>query len=170
MQEWYLKSSDLTTYNISVDPNCTLSDGSTPITRYLCVYSNQIMWTSSATASHREFRILPVTEYTPIDLQVVEWQSDKIRFMYLGNPDYEVEVKIDNVTKAATAELSTLKIDHGVYEIAVSDLMSSAYKQMHLIFKNSGTEVGRKDVNVPLLVNSVTTVASAASGFTPICF
>ena len=166
MQEWYLKSSDFTTYNISVDPNCTLSDGSTPITRYLCVYSNQIMWTSSATASHREFRILPVTEYTPIDLQVVEWQSDKIRFMYLGNPDYEVEVKIDNVTKASTAELSTLKIDHGVYEIAVSDLMSSAYKQMHLIFKNSGTEVGRKDVNVPLLVNSVTTVASAASGFT----
>lgn len=163
MQEWYLKSSDFTTYNISADPNCTLSDNTTPITRYLCVYSNQIMWSNT---SAKDFRILPVTEYTPIDLQVVEWQSDKIRFMYLGDPDYEVEVKIDNVTKASTAELSSLKIDLGVYEIAVSDLMTSAYKQMHLIFKNSGTEVGRKEVNVPLMVNTETTVASAASGFT----
>lgn len=177
MQTWYLKSNDLVVYDyIGVDPNIVVSagsgngeeegNGSDPINRYLCVYGNQIMWTNSETPSHRQFRILPATEYTLKDVQVVEWASDKIRFMYLGDPNHEVEVKIDNVTKASTAELSTLKIDKGVYEIAVSDLMTSAYKPMHIILKNSGTEVGRKQVMVPLMVNTGTTIVDAAEGFT----
>ena len=165
MQEWYLKAktTNFGLYNISLDPACTLADGTTPITRYLCVYSNQIYWGAQ---SAKDFRILPVTEYVPVEVQVVEWKTDKIRFMYLGDPNNEAEVKINNVTKAATAELSTLKIDEGVYEMAVSDLTTNAYKQMHIIIKSSGTEVGRKAVNVPLMVSGTTTVSSAASGFT----
>ncbi len=168
MQEWYLSSTNLQTYTIGVDPTIVVSSGtgtgegegdsSTPLSRYLCVYNNQIMWSNT---SSKTFRILPVTEYEPVELQVVEWKSDKVVFMYLGNPDYEAEVQINNVTKAATAELSTLKVDEGVYEIAVSDLMTSAYQKMQIIIKNGGTEVGRKMVNVPLMVNTTTTVDAA---------
>ena len=181
MQEWYLTSSDLQIYNIGVDPNIYVSSGSggdddtegstsTLLSRYLCVYGNKIMWTSSVTPAHREFRILPVTnEYDPVEMQVVEWKADGIKFMYLGNPAYTAEVEIEGVNKASAQALGTeLKIDHGVYEITVSDLMSSAYKQMNIIIKNGATEVGRKQVNVPLIVNTETTIESArtAAGIT----
>ena len=176
MQEWYLTSSDLQIYNIGVDPNIYVSSGSggdddtegstsTLLNRYLCVYGNQIMWTSSVTPAHREFRILPVTnEYEPVEMQVVEWKADGIKFMYFGNPAYTAEVEIEGVNKASAAALgSALRVDVGVYEIAVSDLMNSAYKQMNIIIKNGGTEVGRKQVNVPLIVNTETTIESARS-------
>ena len=176
MQEWYLTSSDLQIYNIGVDPNIYVSSGSggdddtegstsTLLNRYLCVYGNKIMWTSSVTPAHREFRILPVTnEYEPVEMQVVEWKADGIKFMYFGNPEYTAEVEIEGVNKASAQALgSALQIDHGVYEIAVSDLKGSAYKQMNIIIKNGGTEVGRKAVTIPLIVNTETTIESARS-------
>ena len=168
MQDWYLTSTGTSdaafyNYNIGVDPACTLADNTTPISRYLCVYGNKIMWTSSETASHRIFRILPVEEeIDPVDMQIVEWKADKVRFMYFGPTTYTASVEINGVLKsAAPAAISTLSIDHGVYEIAVSDLMTSAYKQLYIIIKNGDTEVGRKAVTVPLLVNTTTTIDAA---------
>lgn len=168
MQDWYLTSTGTSdaafyNYNIGVDPACTLADITTPISRYLCVYGNKIMWTSSETASHRVFRILPVEEeIDPVDMQIVEWKADKVRFMYFGPTTYTASVEINGVLKsAAPAAISTLSIDHGVYEIAVSDLMTSAYKQLYIIIKNGDTEVGRKAVTVPLLVNTTTTIDAA---------
>lgn len=168
MQDWYLTSTGTSdaafyNYNIGVDPACTLADNTTPISRYLCVYGNKIMWTSSETASHRVFRILPVEEeIDPVDMQIVEWKADKVRFMYFGPTTYTASVEINGVLKsAAPAAISTLSIDHGVYEIAVSDLMTSAYKQLYIIIKNGDTEVGRKAVTVPLLVNTTTTIDAA---------
>lgn len=166
MQDWYLTSkseSDFYTYNIGVDPACTLEDGTTPISRYLCVYGNKIMWTSSVDDSKREFRILPVTiETDSVSLQIVEWKSDKVVFMYFGDPDYTASVEINGVLKSASpTTLSSLAVDHGVYEIAVSDLMSSAYKQLYVIIKDGDTEIGRKAVAVPLLVNTETTIDAA---------
>ena len=175
MQEWYLTSkgssdANFYTYYIGVDPACTLSDGTTPISRYLCIYGDKIMWTSSEDETHRRFRILPIEkEVKPLDeIQVVEWASDKIRFMYLGNPDYKACVEIGGVLKSAAAAVlgTTLKIDEGVYEIAVSDLMTNAYKQLYIVIKNGDTEIGRQAVTIPLMVNTTTTVATAASGFT----
>lgn len=175
MQDWYLTSKgssdeNFYTYYIGVDPACTLADGTTPISRYLCIYGDKIMWTSSADETHRRFRILPIEkEVEPLDeIQVVEWASDKIRFMYLGNPDYKACVEIGGVLKSAAAAVlgTSLKIDEGVYEIAVSDLMSNAYKQLYIVIKNGDTEVGRQAVTIPLMVNTTTTVATAASGFT----
>ena len=166
MQDWYLTSkseSDFYTYNIGVDPACTLEDGTTPISRYLCVYGNKIMWTSSVDDSKREFRILPITTETdPVSLQVVEWKADKVVFMYFGNPDYTASVEINGVLKSASpTTLSSLAVDHGVYEIAVSDLMSSAYKQLYVIIKDGDAEIGRKAATVPLLVNTETTIDAA---------
>ncbi len=180
MQEWYLTSTGKTesafyTYNIGVDPDIYVSSGSgdgegegdsgEKISRYLCVYGNKIMWTSSATASHRQFRILPIEdEIDPVDMQVVEWKADKVVFMYFGNPAYKASVEINGVLKsAASTSLSSLEVDHGVYEIAVSDLMTSAYQPLYIIIKNGETEIGRKTVTVPLLVNTTTTIDEARS-------
>ncbi len=175
MQEWYLTSTGKTestfyTYNIGVDPDIYVSSGSgdgegegdsgEKISRYLCVYDNKIYWGATAT---KTFRILPVEdEIEPVDMQVVEWKADKVVFMYLGNPAYKASVEINGVLKsAASTSLSSLEVDHGVYEIAVSDLMTSAYQPLYIIIKNGETEIGRKTVTVPLLVNTTTTIDEA---------
>ncbi len=172
MQDWYLTSkgksdANFYTYYIGVDPTIKVSstdgdetgegEGAETINRYLCVYDNKIMWSNT---SDKEFRILPIEdEIVPVDMQVVEWKADKVRFMYFGPTTYTASVEINGVLKsAAPAEISTMEIDHGVYEIAVSDLMTSAYKPLYIIIKNGDTEVGRKEVSVPLLVNTTTTI------------
>ncbi len=167
MQDWYLTSTGSSdaafyNYNIGVDPACTLADGTTPISRYLCVYGNKIYWGATST---KTFRILPVEdEIVPVDMQIVEWKADKVVFMYFGPTTYTASVEINGVLKsAAPAALSTLSIDHGVYEIAVSDLLTNAYKPLYVIIKNGDTEVGRKEVSVPLLVNTTTTIDAARS-------
>ena len=168
MQEWYLVSNNFSTYEVRLDPTIKRSstdtedggDGAAYVTRQLCVDGNKILF---GTTSAKTMYILPVTnEYEPVEMQVVEWKADGIKFMYFGNPEYTAEVEIEGVNKASAQALgSALQIDHGVYEIAVSDLKGSAYKQMNIIIKNGGTEVGRKAVTIPLMTNSETTVNTA---------
>ncbi len=168
MQEWYLVSNNFSTYEVRLDPTIKRSstdtedggDGAAYVTRQLCVDGNKILF---GTTSAKTMYILPVTnEYEPVEMQVVEWKADGIKFMYFGNPAYTAEVEIEGVNKASAQALgSALQIDHGVYEIAVSDLKGSAYKQMNIIIKNGGTEVGRKAVTIPLMTNSETTVNTA---------
>ena len=81
--------------------------------------------------SDKEFRILPVEdEIVPVDMQVVEWKADKVVFMYFGNPAYKASVEINGVLKSADSKaLSSLEVDHGVYEIAVSDLNFTPMRQ-----------------------------------------
>lgn len=185
MQEWYLTSkgssdANFYTYYIGVDPTIKVTSGSgdgenegdseTLISRYLCIYGDKIMWTSSEDETHRRFRILPIEkEAEPLnEIQVVEWASDKIRFMYLGDPTYKACVEISGVPKSAEAAVlgTSLKIDEGVYEIAVSDLMSNAYKQLYIVIKNGDTEIGRQAVTIPLMVNTTTDMPTATTGFT----
>lgn len=170
MQEWYLVSNNFSTYEVRLDPTIKRSssdaedggDGAAYVTRQLCVNGNQILF---GTTSAKTMYILPVTnEYEPVEMQVVEWKADGIKFMYFGNPEYTAEVEIEGVNKASAAALgSALRVDVGVYEIAVSGLKGSAYKQMNIIIKNGATEVGRKAVTIPLIVNTETTIESARS-------
>lgn len=169
MQEWYLVSSNFSQYEVRLDGTLKRSnaggegagdDSGNPVDRQLCVSGSQILFGKT---SAKTMYILPVTEeFTPVEIQVVTWRSNAVQFMYFGNPAYTAEVEIEGVNKASAQALGTaLKIDHGVYEIAVSDLMSNANKQMHIIIKNGGSEIGRKAVTIPLMTNSATTVNAA---------
>lgn len=169
MQEWYLVSSNFSQYEVRLDGTLKRSnaggedagdDSGNAVDRQLCVSGSQILFGKTLA---KTMYILPVTEeFDPVEIQVVTWKSNAVQFMYLGNPTYTAEVEIEGVNKASAQALGTeLKIDHGVYEITVSDLMSSAYKQMNIIIKNGGSEIGRKAVTIPLMTNSATTVNTA---------
>ncbi len=169
MQEWYLVSSNFSQYEVRLDGTLKRSnaggedagdDSGNAVDRQLCVSGSQILFGKT---SAKTMYILPVTEeFDPVEIQVVTWRSNAVQFMYLGNPTYTAEVEIEGVNKASAQALgSALKIDHGVYEIAVSDLMSNPNKQMHIIIKNGGSEIGRKAVTIPLMTNSATTVNAA---------
>ena len=180
MQDWYLTSkgtldANFYTYYIGVDPAIKVSSGSgdgegegdsaTPLSRYLCVYGSKIMWSNT---SDKEFRILPIEEETePVDMQIVEWKANGLKFMYFGNPAYKATAEIEGVSKSSDVVLSSVQVDKGVYEISVNDLQASAYKQLYIIIKNSDTEIGRKAVTIPVIVSaSDATTATAASGLT----
>lgn len=169
MQEWYLVSSNFSQYEVRLDGTLKRSnaggedagdDSGNAVDRQLCVSGSQILFGKTLA---KTMYILPVTEeFDPVEIQVVTWKSNAVQFMYLGNPTYTAEVEIEGVNKASAQALgSALKIDHGVYEIAVSDLMSNPNKQMHIIIKNGGSEIGRKAVTIPLMTNSATTVNAA---------
>lgn len=172
MQTWYLTSSDFGDYTIGVDPSIKVSsagtdegdgDGAAALNRSLRVYDGKITWSNEGATT---FRILPVTkEAEKVDLQVVEWKTTGIVFMYFGNPGYKASVEIEGVRKSAEpAVLATsLKVDEGVYEIAVSDLdiATNAYKSLYVVIWNGETEVGRKQVTIPMMVSSTTTVNAA---------
>lgn len=180
MQDWYLTSkgtsdANFYTYYIGVDPTIKVSSGSgdgegegdsaTPLSRYLCVYGSKIMWSNT---SDKEFRILPIEEETePVDMQIVEWKANGLKFMYFGNPEYKVTAEIEGVSKSSDVVLSSAQVDKGVYEISVNDLQASAYKQLYIIIKNGDTEIGRKAVTIPVIVSaSDATTATATSGLT----
>lgn len=180
MQDWYLTSkgtldANFYTYYIGVDPAIKVSSGSgdgegegdsaTPLSRYLCVYGSKIMWSNT---SDKEFRILPIEEETePVDMQIVEWKANGLKFMYFGNPAYKATAEIEGVSKSSDVVLSSVQVDKGVYEISVNDLQASAYKQLYIIIKNGDTEIGRKAVTIPVIVSaSDATTATAASGLT----
>ena len=180
MQDWYLTSkgtsdANFYTYYIGVDPAIKVSSGSgdgegegdsaTPLSRYLCVYGSKIMWSNT---SDKEFRILPIEEETePVDMQIVEWKANGLKFMYFGNPAYKATAEIEGVSKSSDVVLSSAQVDKGVYEISVNDLQASAYKQLYIIIKNGDTEIGRKAVTIPVIVSaSDATTATAASGLT----
>lgn len=169
MQEWYLVSSNFSQYEVRLDGTLKRSnaggedagdDSGNAVDRQLCVSGSQILFGKTLA---KTMYILPVTEeFDPVEIQVVTWKSNAVQFMYLGNPTYTAEVEIEGVNKASAQALgSALKIDHGVYEIAVSDLMSNPNKQMHIIIKNGVSEIGRKAVTIPLMTNSATTVNAA---------
>ena len=180
MQDWYLTSkgtldANFYTYYIGVDPTIKVSSGSgdgegegdsaTPLSRYLCVYGSKIMWSNT---SDKEFRILPIEEETePVDMQIVEWKANGLKFMYFGNPAYKATAEIEGVSKSSDVVLSSAQVDKGVYEISVNDLQASAYKQLYIIIKNGDTEIGRKAVTIPVIVSaSDATTATATSGLT----
>ena len=180
MQDWYLTSkgtsdANFYTYYIGVDPAIKVSSGSgdgegegdsaTPLSRYLCVYGSKIMWSNT---SDKEFRILPIEEETePVDMQIVEWKANGLKFMYFGDPAYKATAEIEGVSKSSDVVLSNAQVDKGVYEISVNDLQASAYKQLYIIIKNGDTEIGRKAVTIPVIVSaSDATTATATSGLT----
>lgn len=176
MQTWYLTSSDFGNYTIGVDKNIKVSssgtdegdgDGAAYLNRSLRVYDGKITWSNEGTET---FRILPVVkEAETVDLQVVEWKTTGIVFMYLGNPAYKATVEIDGVRKSAEPAVlgTTLKVDHGVYEIDVDDLdeATSTYKSLYVVIWDGEagheTEIGRKQVTIPMMVTTTTTVDAA---------
>ena len=152
MQEWYLKSSDFGTYNIGVDPACTLEDGTTPISRYLCVYGNKILWSST---NAKGFRILPVTERA--DMQVLEWKANSVVVMYTGT-ETSATTQVGDNTASLAQTLANQQLTHGVYELTtVQALTANDGAKLEIVF---GSDVEKMILDIPVIINSTSTATN----------
>ena len=142
--EWGLTTSDLCAYtigNAEVAKNISINTAGTFGTHATNVVSNVLY-------------LLPITAYyEPAEFQVVEWKANSVVVMYLGNAT-QASVQVGGNDEGSNQTLSSVKVDHGVYELAASGLTSAAFEPLQIVFKNAGgTEIGRNYVAIPAIIN-----------------
>ncbi len=160
--EWGLTTSDLLEYTISnatVGKNISISNAGNFGTH------------ASAIASSTLF-LLPIENYYELaEMQAVEWKANSIVVMFRGAGS-KATAKLGAGAEGSAQSLTSVKKDHGVYEIATGDLTSAAGQSLAITIKNSSDVVlGRKLLVVPAIVSvnknsdalGVTTDAAAAT-------
>lgn len=160
--EWGLTTSDLLEYTISnatVGKNISISNAGNFGTH------------ASAIASSTLF-LLPIENYYELaEMQAVEWKANSVVVMFRGAGS-KATAKLGAGAEGSAQSLTSVKKDHGVYEIATGDLTSAAGQSLAITIKNSSDVVlGRKLLVVPAIVSvnknsdalGVTTDAAAAT-------
>ena len=160
--EWGLTTSDLLEYTISnatVGKNISISNASNFGTH------------ASAIASSTLF-LLPIENYYELaEMQAVEWKANSVVVMFRGAGS-KATAKLGAGAEGSAQSLTSVKKDHGVYEIATGDLTSAAGQSLAITIKNSSDVVlGRKLLVVPAIVSvdknsdalGITTDAAAAT-------
>ena len=160
--EWGLTTSDLLEYTISnatVGKNISISNAGNFGTH------------ASAIASSTLF-LLPIENYYELaEMQAVEWKANSVVVMFRGAGS-KATAKLGAGAEGSAQSLTSVKKDHGVYEIATGDLTTAAGQSLAITIKNSSDVVlGRKLLVVPAIVSvnknsdalGVTTDAAAAT-------
>jgi len=160
--EWGLTTSDLLEYTISnatVGKNISISNAGNFGTH------------ASAIASSTLF-LLPIENYYELaEMQAVEWKANSVVVMFRGAGS-KATAKLGAGAEGSAQSLTSVKKDHGVYEIATGDLTSAAGQSLAITIKNcSDVVLGRKLLVVPAIVSvnknsdalGVTTDAAAAT-------
>lgn len=160
--EWGLTTSNLLEYTISnatVGKNISISNAGNFGTH------------ASAIASSTLF-LLPIENYYELaEMQAVEWKANSVVVMFRGAGS-KATAKLGAGAEGSAQSLTSVKKDHGVYEIATADLTSAAGQSLAITIKNSSDVVlGRKLLVVPAIVSvnknsdalGVTTDAAAAT-------
>ena len=142
--EWGLATSNLREYTISnanVNKNISINTAGTFGTHATNVVSDVLY-------------LLPITAYyEPAEFQVVEWKANSVVVMYLGSAT-KASVQVGGNDEGSNQTLSSVKVDHGVYELAATGLTSAAFEPLQIVFKNDGgTEIGRNYVAIPAIIS-----------------
>ena len=142
--EWGLTTSDLCAYTI----------GNAEIAKNISINTAGTFGTHATSIVSNELYLLPITAYyEPAEFQVVEWKANSVVVMYLGNAT-QASVQVGGNDEGSNQTLSSVKVDHGVYELAASGLTSAAFEPLQIVFKNAGgTEIGRNYVAIPAIIH-----------------
>ena len=167
-QDWYLKSTDLSAYEVFMDPIGSPSDK-----RRIELYNSSGVKMGYHNTGATDARtgvgnvyLLPV-EFPSITARIMEWGTDHV-VVELRTPGSSTKVKTQIGGGAIGDEqsLESVKKDEGVYRLAVSLSSSDALKDLKLYFYNiSDVLQGVAAFTIPRIVSSTTTTGSFGTPF-----
>lgn len=167
-QDWYLKSTDLSAYEVFMDPIGSPSDK-----RRIELYNSSGVKMGYHNTGATDARtgvgnvyLLPV-EFPSITAHIMEWGTDHV-VVDLRTPGSSTKVKTQIGGGAIGDEqsLESVKKDEGVYRLAVSLSSSDALKDLKLYFYNiSDVLQGVAAFTIPRIVSSTTTTGSFGTPF-----
>lgn len=167
-QDWYLKSTDLSAYEVFMDPI-----GSPDDKRRIELYNSsgvKMGYHNTGSGNARtgigNIYLLPV-EFPSITAHIMEWGTDHV-VVDLRTPGSSTKVKtqISGGTIGDEQSLESVKKDEGVYRLAVTLSSSDALKDLKLYFYNiSDVLQGVAEFTIPRIVSSTTTTGSFGTPF-----
>ena len=167
-QDWYLKSNDLSAYEVFMDPIGSPSDK-----RRIELYNYEGVKMGYHNTGSTDARtgvgnvyLLPV-EFPSMTARIMEWGTDHV-VVELRTPGSSTKVKTQVGGGAIGSEqsLESVKKDEGVYRLAVTLNGSDALKDLKLYFYNiSDVLQGVAEFTIPRIVSSTTTTASFGTPF-----
>lgn len=147
-QNWWLKSSDLASYEMRWDP----ANSSNKLVGFWKNSGVKMGFHETAPKGH-DIYFLPV-EYTEIDASVMEWGTDHVVIdLRDAGSAVTVKTRVGTGTLGDVQTLGVINKDAGVYRVNVALDESDAAKTLNLYFYDGGNAiVGSAAFTIPLLI------------------